>query len=111
VVDRKPAGLQVDPRRAIDVELLGSHCSVAVLPLFNLITDRLWFGIVDKAQAFVALAKPLLEERKEQAVALGRSRIDRANMHSRINRAYRRDAHADRRGDPPSRVFFLTVRG
>jgi hypothetical protein len=58
VVDREPPGSQVHIRRSIDVELLGSPGSITVPLLFNLITDRCGFRVIDKAQTFVALANP-----------------------------------------------------
>src|SRR4029453_11618199 len=94
-MDREPPGWKVDIRRSVDVELLEVPRPPAVpLPL-DPVTNRPRLGVFDKAQARVTLANPLSQEGEQQAVALGRTRIESANVRTRTNLAHTRNTHAD----------------
>jgi len=56
--DREPPRLQVNLRRPIDVELRGLMRQITVSLLLNLVTNRRRFGVIDQAEALVALADP-----------------------------------------------------
>jgi hypothetical protein len=77
--------VEVDVGCSVDVELVRSLVPVSVLLLLHLIAYQLRLSIVDHAQAPVALANPFSQEGDEQAVALGRTRVEGADVCSRTN--------------------------
>ena len=72
MVAREPTGPQADITGAIDLQLLGARRQLTVLTR-NPLADRRRLSVVSDAEALVALADPLLEEREQKLVTFGRT--------------------------------------
>lgn len=83
--------MEVGVRRAFDVELRRSTRVVGAGLPDGSVPDQRRLDVVDQAQTLVAVPEPLLEEGIQQPVALGWTRVERAEMSSRTHSADPRD--------------------
>ena len=82
VFDAELPRAEVGVRCPFDVELCRSSGVVRAGLSHGPIPDQRRLDIVDQAQTLVAVPQPLLEEGEQQPVALGRARVERAEVRS-----------------------------